>query len=170
VHVSGLAFLLRCLQLDGIGNGLVFEPAVFASIRGYFHVDSVELSKQFSPQLLADGLISSKFSDVCRQTAAVSLVPCLLTRAWCHWCRQGRSSSFFCFSADRRHIVKTISSSEAESLLQFLPAYRQYLAYVSVFANLACLLVFLVTPLYFSSSLLVFNLHSYFLLLLACPP
>ncbi len=41
--------------------------------------------------------------------------------------RQGRSSSFFCHSADNAFIMKTVSPKEALSLLEMLPKYLQYL-------------------------------------------
>jgi hypothetical protein len=43
---------------------------------------------------------------------------------------QGRSSSFFCHSADNKFIMKTVSPKEALSLVEMLPKYLQHLTYV----------------------------------------
>ncbi len=43
---------------------------------------------------------------------------------------QGKSSSFFCKSSDNLFVVKTISSTETVSMLDFVPAYLKHVQYV----------------------------------------
>jgi hypothetical protein len=76
----------------------VFEHSKFAKIRTLFDVAPETIANSLAPEKLESGEVVAKFSD-------------------------GRSSSFFCKSADNLFVVKTMSATETMSLLEFLPNY-----------------------------------------------
>jgi hypothetical protein len=121
------------VQLDDGIVASVLCAREFHALRQQFHVHAADLALAFQPEKLGTGEIFSKFSDV--RSAAAPAVRCVRSTrrlvAALTLCLatgvplvcQGKSSSFFCRSADGRFILKTIDQREAASLVSFLPHY-----------------------------------------------
>jgi hypothetical protein len=79
-----------------------YGDAAFAQLRESAGIRTAQAVRALDPALLSAGVLSAH-------------------------CSEGASSSFFCHSADRGLIVKTVSREEVEQLLAALPSYMQHL-------------------------------------------